>query len=145
MKDVPKLEAMERLQAAGVPAGAVLDGRDLHFDPQLKAHGFLETLDFPRQRKMGPRRQIIGRPWRFSNLPMSVRGPAPTFGEHNREVLREILGYDETRYRALEAAGLLAQKPAKAAIPMDMTMDERVRLGRLAYWDPDYKERLGIA
>jgi len=142
---VSKIEAMERLQAAGVPAGAVLDGRDLHFDAQLKARGFLEMLSFPRQRQMGSRRPIIGRPWKFSRLPLGVRGPAPTFGEHNREVLREILGYDEARYRGIEAAGLVAQQPVKAATPLDLTMDERVRLGRLAYWDRDYKERLGIA
>jgi len=26
-----------------------------------------------------------------------------------------------------------------------MSMDQRVAIGRLAYWDADYKERLGIA
>jgi hypothetical protein len=25
-----------------------------------------------------------------------------------------------------------------------MSMDERVERGRLAYWDPEYKEQLGI-
>ncbi len=144
-QNVPKLEAMERLQAAGVPAGAVLDGRDLHFDPQLKAHGFLEMVNFPKEREMGSRRPIIGRPWCFSKLPLHVRGPAPTFGQHNRQVLCEILGYDEARYKAIEAAGLVVQKPVKATAPLNLSMDERVRLGRLAYWDRDYKERLGIA
>ena len=94
---------------------------------------------------MGSRRPIIGRPWCFSKLPLHVRGPAPTFGEHNRQVLCEILGYDEARYKAIEAAGLVVQKPVKGTAPLNISMDERVRLGRLAYWDQDYKERLGIA
>ena len=144
MQNVPKLEAMQRLQAAGVPAGAVQDGRDLHFDPQLKARGLLEMMDFPKEKEMGSRRQIIGRPWRFSHMPMHVRFPAPMFGEHNREVLCDILGYDESRYRAIEAAGIVAEKPSKTGGEPPLGMDERVRLGVLAYWDRDYKERLGI-
>ena len=140
---VPKIEAMERLQAAGVPAGAVLDGRDMHFDPQLKARELLEMVEFPKERGMGSRRLMIGRPWRFSKMPLHVRGPAPTFGQHNREILHDVLGYDETRREALETAGILAEKPVKPRPVLDMSMDERVELGRLAYWDRDYKKRLG--
>lgn len=143
-KGVTKIEAMERLQAAGVPAGAVLDGRDLHFDPQLKARGLLETVNFPKERGMGSRRLMIGRPWRFGKVPLQVRGPAPTFGQHNREILSEVLGYDEARCQALESAGILAEKPVKARPVLEMSMEERVELGRLAYWDRDYKERLDI-
>jgi crotonobetainyl-CoA:carnitine CoA-transferase CaiB-like acyl-CoA transferase len=143
-KGITKIEAMERLQAAGVPAGAVLDGRDLHFDPQLKARGLLEMVNFPKEREMGSRRPIIGRPWRFSKVPAQVRGPAPTFGQHNREILSEVLGYDESRREALESAGIVAGKPVKPRPVLDMSMDERIELGRLAYWDRDYKKRLGI-
>lgn len=141
---VTKIEAMERLQAAGVAAGAVLDGRDLHFDPHLKARGILEMVSFPAARDMGSRRPIIGRPWKFSAMPMSIQGPAPTFGQHNREVLQEVLGYDEARCAALERAGILADKPVKPRPIPDLSMEERVAMGRLAYWDADYKERLGI-
>lgn len=143
-KGLGKIEAMERLQAAGVPAGAVLDGRDLHFDPQLKARGLLETVEFPPERGIGSRRIIVGRPWRFSKMPLHVRGPAPTFGQHNREIVQGLLGYDEARYRALEAAGVVTDVPVKPRAAPDMSMDQRVALGRLAYWDPDYKQRLGI-
>ena len=92
---------------------------------------------------MGARRLMIGRPWKFSKMPLHVRGPAPTFGQHNREILRDVLGYDESRREALESAGILAGKPVKPRPVLDMSMDERVELGRLAYWDRDYKKRLG--
>jgi crotonobetainyl-CoA:carnitine CoA-transferase CaiB-like acyl-CoA transferase len=142
MRNVSKIEAMERLQAAGVPAGAVLDGRDLHFDPHLKARGLFEPIGFPEERKMGSQRKVIGRPWRFSRLPLHVRGPAPMFGQHNREIVCNILGYDEARYRELESSGIVTDKPRNLREPLDLTMDQRVELGRLAYWDRDYKERL---
>jgi crotonobetainyl-CoA:carnitine CoA-transferase CaiB-like acyl-CoA transferase len=144
MAGVNKIEAMQRLQAAGVPSGAVLDGRDLHFDPQLKARGLLERAEFPKERNMGSKRPIVGRPWRFSAMPLSIRGPAPTFGQHNREVLRAILGYDEARCQALESAGIIVDQPLKVREVPDLSMEQRVKLGRLAYWDDDYKERLGI-
>jgi crotonobetainyl-CoA:carnitine CoA-transferase CaiB-like acyl-CoA transferase len=142
---IDKYEAMRKLQAAGVPAGAVLDGKDLHFDPQLKARGLLEMIEYPQARSMGTRRPVVGRPWKFSALSPHVKGPAPTFGQHNREVLQEVLGYDEARCAALEAAGILVDKPTKPRPIPELSMDERVRLGRLAYWEPDYKEKLGIA
>jgi crotonobetainyl-CoA:carnitine CoA-transferase CaiB-like acyl-CoA transferase len=135
---------MERLQAVGVPSAAVLDGRDLHLDRHLKSRGLLEMQEFPKDRNIGSRRPIIGRPWRFSRMRLHVRGPGPTFGQHNREVLREILGYEESRYRELERTGVLAQKPETMPSVTELSMDERVELGRLAYWDRDYKKRLGI-
>lgn len=144
MAGVDKIEAMERLQAAAVPAGAVLDGRDLHFNPHLQARGLLERVEFSKERNMGSKRPIVGRPWKFSATPLSIRGEAPTFGQHNREVLRAILGYDEARCQALESAGIIVDKPLKVREVPDLSMDERVKLGRLAYWDRDYKERLGI-
>jgi crotonobetainyl-CoA:carnitine CoA-transferase CaiB-like acyl-CoA transferase len=145
MAKLDKYEAMHRLQGVGVPAGAVLDGRDLHFDPQLQARGLLETVHYPAEREMGERRMIIGRPWKFGAMQVAVKGPAPTFGQHNRAVLQGILGYDEARCAALESAGIVVDRPAKVRPIPDLSMDARVEMGRLAYWDPDYKQRLGIA
>jgi crotonobetainyl-CoA:carnitine CoA-transferase CaiB-like acyl-CoA transferase len=140
-----KNDAMQRLQAVGVPAGAVLDGRDLNFDPQLKARGLVEMVEFPKEREMGPRRPLLGRPWKFSANPLTITGPAPAYGGHNGEVLREILGYDESRCAALAGAGIIVDQPTKPREVPTMSMDKRVEIGRLAYWDPDYKEKLGIA
>ena len=140
-----KFEAMERLQAAGVAAGAVLDGRDLHFDPHLKARELVEMVNYPEERGMGSRRPLLGRPWKFSAMPLAIKGPAPTFGQHNMEVLTELLGYDESRCAALHSAGIVVDKPLKPREVPDMSMDKRVEIGRLAYWDADYKARLGIS
>lgn len=139
-----KIEVMERLQAAGVPAGAVLDGRDINLDPQMRHRGLLEWIDYPEERKMGGRRLVIGRPWRFGGQDMTVRGPAPTFGEHNRHVLRDILGYDEQRIAALEGEGLVADRPRKMREHLGLTTEEQVKIGRLAYRDADYRKRLGM-
>jgi crotonobetainyl-CoA:carnitine CoA-transferase CaiB-like acyl-CoA transferase len=135
---------METLQAAGVPAGAVLDGRDLHFDPQLQHRRLLEWVEFPRERSMGARRLIMGRPWHFSKSSVQVRAPAPTFGQHNRHVLGEILGYDADRIEALERNHIVTDTPKKVREDPGLTTQQRLELGRLAYCDRDYKKRLGM-
>jgi crotonobetainyl-CoA:carnitine CoA-transferase CaiB-like acyl-CoA transferase len=142
-RDVSKFDAMHKLQAAGVRAGAVFNARDMHLDSHAKARGMLEKVKFPPRRNMGER-VIIGRPWRLKGRPLAVRGPAPTLGQHNRDVIQGILGYDDARYGELERTGIVATIPTAPRKIVQMDMDERVDRGRLASWDPDYKERLGI-
>ena len=138
-----KFEAMDTLQAVGVRAAAVFDARDMHTDRHARARGLLETVPFPPERHIG-KRAVIGRPWKLSNLPLSAREPGPCFGAHNREILCDLLGYSDGQYQALEHSGVIGTEPAVPRPVVRMSMDERVRGGRLAYWDPDYKQRLGI-
>jgi crotonobetainyl-CoA:carnitine CoA-transferase CaiB-like acyl-CoA transferase len=138
-----KFEVMERVQGAGVPAGAVFDARDMHLNRHNRSRRFLEEVTYPEARQMG-KRLLIGRPWRLSKTPISIKAPAPTLGQHNREVLQGILGYSEARYQELERAGIISNKPIKLRSTSHMSMDERVKYGRLAYYDPDFKEKLGI-
>ena len=140
-----KFAAMEALQAAGVPAGAVFNARDLHLNAHMKARGLLEAVDYPGERDMGDQRPMIGRPWKLSRTPLAIRGPAPRLGENNWEILGDMLGYSAARMDALEADGIIATRPTTdARKAVSMSMEERVRSGRLAEWDADYKERLGI-
>ncbi len=138
-----KFEVMERLQENGVPAGAVFDARDLHLDPHLSSRGFLEWVEFPPERGIG-KRPIIGRPWRLSGTPLHVRGGGPALGQNNREVLEGILGYAKPRVAELEEAGIIGERPTKLRPLVHMDMEERARRGLIAYWDPDFKTRLGI-
>ena len=99
-----RYQLMEMLQSAGIPAGPVLNNRDTHLDPHLKARGFLESVEYPESRRMGSR-PFIGRPYRFSGSSPKIMGPAPTMGQHNGAVLKELLGVSEEEYLALEKRG----------------------------------------
>lgn len=144
MSGIPKMEAMHTLQAAGVRAGAVFNGRDMHLDTHAQARGMIEKVRFPPERRMGER-LMIGRPWRLSRTPVHIQGPAPMLGEHNRDVIQGLLGYDDARYAALEQSGIIGTKPGNNRPIVRLTMEERVRRGRLAAYDPNFKQRLGLA
>ena len=92
-----------RLQAAGLAAGPVQDGRDLLDDPQLRARGFYVTLTHPRAGAFAHEGVVA----RLSDTPGEVRTPAPCLGEHTDGILAELLGLDAPTIAGHRAAGLL--------------------------------------
>jgi crotonobetainyl-CoA:carnitine CoA-transferase CaiB-like acyl-CoA transferase len=70
----PKLELVEQLQAAAMPAAPVNSVADLVDDPHLASRDFFEDV--------GGRRHV-GVFARFSDTPASLGRPAPRFGEHD--------------------------------------------------------------
>ena len=46
-------------------------------------------------------------PVKFRGEQLPAPTPAPSVGQHTDEVLREVLGYDEARIRALREKGAL--------------------------------------
>jgi crotonobetainyl-CoA:carnitine CoA-transferase CaiB-like acyl-CoA transferase len=57
--------------------------------------------------RRGGARPVVRPPARFSATKNEVRGPAPRPGEHGAELLRELLGFDDARIRALTESGAL--------------------------------------
>lgn len=104
--------AMERLQAAGVPAGRVLDTVAIHDDPQLLARGAWVELPHPR---MHPWKQPASA-WRLVEANPQLRRHAPLFGEHTRQILRELLGLSEREIDELYAAGVCGDAPVNPGV-----------------------------
>jgi crotonobetainyl-CoA:carnitine CoA-transferase CaiB-like acyl-CoA transferase len=86
------------LEAAGVPAGPVLDVKAMHAHPQTLARDMVPSVEHP----IAGRMQTIGLPVKFSVTPGSVRSAAPVYGQHTREVLGEF-GYAAAEIDALVA------------------------------------------
>ena len=82
-----KIEAMETLQRAGVPAGAVLDTQELIEDPHLRKRGMFATVEHPTRGKV----TMPGWPVKMSESQVPVKC-APLLGQHTEEVLSEWLG-----------------------------------------------------
>jgi crotonobetainyl-CoA:carnitine CoA-transferase CaiB-like acyl-CoA transferase len=139
-----KYELMHRLQGAGIPAGPVLTGKDVHFDPHYQSRGFLEWVTYPQERKMG-KRPFIGRPYKLSKSPLRIQGPAPAFGQDNALVLQELVGMDDATYQGLVQDAVIATTPLTGEPAPRLSQEQAVASGLLAEWDPDYRERLGLS
>ncbi|MEZ4501355.1 MAG: CoA transferase [Dehalococcoidia bacterium] len=103
-------DAAARLQAAGVSAMPVLSPLMLTRDAHLEARGYYPTYDHPEAGVQRSARPV----WRLARRPFTGMRPAPCFGEHNVEVLRDLAGYSAAEIEALAASGVIADVPTSA-------------------------------
>lgn len=93
---------LEKCEAAGLPAGPVLDVKAMHADPQVRARAMVTEVTHSR---LGPL-ETLGTPIKFSTSASGPRHGAPAFGEHTREVLIEH-GFAEPEILRLAEAGVV--------------------------------------
>ncbi len=103
LKDLTREEAVEQLNKAGVPAGSVFTVEDIFDCPQVKARKLLMPIDDP---DVGEYR-FARTPPMLSSTPDLPARPAPKLGQHTREVLQGLLGYDSKEIEALSSAGVV--------------------------------------
>ncbi|MES3004148.1 MAG: CoA transferase [Pseudomonadota bacterium] len=97
-------ELMLKLQAKGLPAGAVQDAHDVtRVDPQLAHRGHWVRLPHA---EMGES-LYNNLPFRFTRTPVQPTRPAPLLGEHTREILRDMLKLGDAEIDALESEQVL--------------------------------------
>jgi formyl-CoA transferase len=94
-----KVDVMETLGHAGVPAGAVLDTDELMNDPFLRERGMFATVKHPVRGEV----TIPGWPVKMTDSEVQVV-TSPLLGEHNADVLGEWLGYSAAQVAELKEA-----------------------------------------
>ena len=103
-RTLPVDVAAEALQAHGIPAGAVQDGRELvEHDPQLRARGFYVRKEHP----VAGAFLHEGVPIRLTRTPGGIREAAPVLGADTDAVLSEVAGFSTERIQRLREAGVL--------------------------------------
>jgi len=98
-----KHTAMELVGGATIPAGAVLDTRELAEDQSFVDRGIRQPMAHPTHGAY----VMSGWPVRFGGATPAV-GPAPLLGQHGQEVLAEWLGYDPGKIAGLRDEKVLA-------------------------------------
>lgn len=89
----------KELDARDVPNEPVRDLAEVWSDPQLQARGTFIDYEYP---PLGSVR-TVGSPIHMSESPVIVRHVPPGAGEHNDEILRSVLGYEDGRIDDLVA------------------------------------------
>jgi crotonobetainyl-CoA:carnitine CoA-transferase CaiB-like acyl-CoA transferase len=97
----------DRLQAVGIPAEAAAQFAEVLADPQLHARAFFTELDHPECGVYPHPLQAV----RLSKTPPIDYRPAPTYGQHNAEVLGGLLGVSEEQRAALAARQVIGDEP----------------------------------
>ena len=97
--------AVANLQKGKVPAAPVLSIEETVQHPHLRARGTVRTIED----RIAGRFDIPGMPLKFSEFPEDLPLQAATLGQHNREVLRELLGRSDEEIDELREAKVLAE------------------------------------
>jgi len=104
----PQDDLVSELLAAGVPAAPVVQGRAVDENPQMRARGFFSAVDHP----ITGRNEIPGLPMTFSSRDAGWhRSPAPTLGEHNADVLRDVLDRSDEEIERFREDEVIGSRP----------------------------------
>jgi formyl-CoA transferase len=106
-KQHDKHEAMRLLGGAGIPAGAVLDTKELIEDKSLHERGILQVMDHPVVKGY----RMPAWPVRHDGAPPALEA-SPLLGQHSQDVLQSWLGLSEA-----EVEGLVAERVISALEP----------------------------
>ncbi|MGQ0511494.1 MAG: CaiB/BaiF CoA transferase family protein [Betaproteobacteria bacterium] len=98
-----KAEWIELLEAATVPCGPINNMKEVFEDPQVK-HRQLR-VDIPHS--LGGMAPVVASPLRLSKTPVEYRLAPPTLGQHNEEVLKDLLGKSQAEFDQLKAGGIV--------------------------------------
>ncbi len=97
-----KFEVTRLLNEINVPCGPILDMKDLIEDASMAESGAVVEVDHPERGTF----KTVGCPIRLSDSPVEVT-PPPLLGEHTKEILEQIVGYDEDQIAAAHETGAI--------------------------------------
>lgn len=105
---------LDKLEAAGVPAGRIYTARDMLTDAHYEARDMVLRMA-SYQGWTVPMNGVVPK---FTRTPGAVRSTGPRLGEHTRDVLVNIAGVDEGELVSLQRDGVVW-----CAAPLDARLD----------------------
>lgn len=90
-------EWLVKLQEVGIASGPINTIEDVFNHPQSQARNLKLEIEHPTAGMVG----FPGFPYKMSQTPAELLRPPPMLGEHNEEVLMELLGYSKEQVTSL--------------------------------------------
>jgi crotonobetainyl-CoA:carnitine CoA-transferase CaiB-like acyl-CoA transferase len=99
----PAREWVQRFRELGLLVELVQNYEDIANDPQVAANGYIVEMEWPGHEEP---LHMVNSPLRLSKTPAHIRGLAPAFGQHTKEILLD-LGLSQEEVRDLEEEGVI--------------------------------------
>jgi len=96
-------EWIELLNEADINASPVYNFEELFSDPHFKHRKVLVEVEHPKLGKI----KLLNTPFKFSETPAGVRTSPPLWGQHTKEIMRNILGYTDEQIEGLLNEGVI--------------------------------------
>jgi crotonobetainyl-CoA:carnitine CoA-transferase CaiB-like acyl-CoA transferase len=96
-------ELLERLDQYGVPVSPILSIKDIFEHPQYRARENIVKVNHPRLGEI----KMPGIVPKFEKTPGSIRSIAPDLGEHNFEILRDMVGLSDSEIEELQKNNII--------------------------------------
>ena len=103
MRQRTKQDWLDALEAATVPCGPINNMKEVFEDAQVKHRGLRVGMPHP----LGGSAPVVANPMRMSETPVEYRLAPPMLGQHNEEVLKDLLGKSDAELQALSTAGVI--------------------------------------
>jgi crotonobetainyl-CoA:carnitine CoA-transferase CaiB-like acyl-CoA transferase len=103
MRTKRKAEWLALLEAVGVPCGPINNLAEVFEDPQVNERAMVNTWAHPLHEGL----RLVASPIKLGATPVRAERPPPLLGQHTREVLREVLGWDDARIAAAKDKGAI--------------------------------------
>jgi len=95
-------EWFKELAKADVCVAPVYSLDEVFKDPQILHRKMVEEIEHPKAGKI----KVLGIPIKLSRTPGSIREPAPSLGQHTREILKS-LGYNDEEIERFRKEGII--------------------------------------
>ncbi|MBN1683543.1 CoA transferase [Candidatus Bathyarchaeota archaeon] len=102
-----KYEAFHFFAKMGMPCAPVLYASEATHDPQIAARDMIVTVDHPILGKIKASNFAL----KMSETPGTVTSAAPLLGQHQKEIIMGLLGYNEQEFNDLVQEGVIAYQP----------------------------------
>ncbi len=91
-------EWLLKLQAADIPSGPINTIQEVFSHPQASERAFKVKIEHPTAGLI----DLPGFPYKMSGTPANLHRPPPLLGEHNTEILEQLLGYSAEKIALLK-------------------------------------------
>ena len=103
VKDMTRDEAVQYFVEIGMPVAPIYQVNECIEDPHLNERGMFSDVEHPKAGRF----KAVNFPVKFSETQTVTRSAAPLLGQHNREILEDLLGYHKSKIDEMEKEGLI--------------------------------------